>query len=161
MLRKKWNEYNKKYMKSSSLIAVESNNDKRFTRLEIVILFNSHWPANMCGGTCHPHLWSQHITWSRFLTFGFSNFWSSGIAAEDLLDIFFCRFVSHARIISWEAHLGVYRWFSIVIIRGVVEQFLRRQSANFGWWLHLVCTMRCQFYCFRFRRMRVVPFCPF
>ena len=68
-----------------------------------------------------------------FSPFGFSTFGSFGPAAEELLDRVCRRYVSHAHIPPWEAHPWVYRRLSFSIMRGVAEQFVRRQSADFGW----------------------------
>ena len=68
-----------------------------------------------------------------FIPFGFSTFGSFGPAAETLLDRICQRFASHTQVPAWEAHAWVHRRLSFSIIRGVAEQFVRRQHPAFGW----------------------------
>ena len=68
-----------------------------------------------------------------FSPFEFSTFESFGHATEELHDRLYREYVSHAHIPPWEAHPWVYHRLSFSIMRGVAEQFVRRQSADLGW----------------------------
>ena len=79
----------------------------------------------------HARSYISHVF--DFSPFGFSTFGSFGPAAEELLDLLCHRYVSHAHIPPWEAHPWVYHRLSFFFMRGVAEQFVRLQSADFGW----------------------------
>ena len=68
-----------------------------------------------------------------FPTFCFSVLGSFGPAAEEIITRFCPRYVSNARIRPWEAHQWVYHRMSSLVMRGVAEQFICRQSSDFGW----------------------------
>ena len=68
-----------------------------------------------------------------FAPFSFSVLGSFGPTAQEVLTRVCQRYVSHARIRPWEAHQWVYRRLSFAVMRGVAEQFVRRQSSDFGW----------------------------
>ena len=68
-----------------------------------------------------------------FAPFSFSVLGSFSLAAEEILTRVCQRYVSHARILPWEAHQWVYQRLSFPVMHGVAKQFIRRQSSNFGW----------------------------
>ena len=84
-----------------------------------------------------------------FIPFGFSTFWSFGLAIEDLLSHICQRYVSHARIPEWEAHAWVFHRLSFAIMRGVAEQFVGRELLSFRWWClcgsSSLCYLACNF----------------
>ena len=80
------------------------------------------------AGTCLAHGFD-------FAPVSFSVLGSFGPTAEEILTRFCQQYVSHARIRPWEAHQWVYHRLSFAVMRGVVEQFVRRQSSDFGWCL--------------------------
>ena len=64
--------------------------------------------------------------------FGFSAFGSSGLAAEELVSRICLRYTAHAQIPEWEAHAWLFCRLSFALMRGVVEQFVGRQLADFS-----------------------------
>ena len=78
------------------------------------------------ASTCRSHGFD-------FIPFGFSTFGSFGPEAEALLSRICQRFSSHVQVPEWEAHDWVFRRLSFAIMRGVSEQLIGRQLADFSW----------------------------
>ena len=78
------------------------------------------------ASTCRSHGFD-------FIPFGFSTFGSFGPEAEALLSRICQRFISHVQVPEWEAHDWVFRRLSFAVMRGVSEQLIGRQLADFSW----------------------------